>query len=150
MRLHTLHVEVWLPRKRDDVFPFFADAFNLEAITPPWLHFQVLTPPPIAMRAGTRIAYRLRLRGIPLGWQSEITAWDPPCRFVDEQRRGPYRLWRHTHVFEDKHGGTLCTDHVEYAVWGGWPVDRLFVRRDVERIFEFRSEALKRIFPPKT
>ena len=91
MKTFTLTNELWLPQQPQDVFPFFADAFNLERLTPPSLGFQVLTPPPIEMRVGTLIDYRVRLRGIPMRWQSEITEWEPPHRFVDEQRRGPYR-----------------------------------------------------------
>jgi ligand-binding SRPBCC domain-containing protein len=94
------------------------------------------------MKAGTLIDYRLRIRGLPVRWQTEITAWQPPHRFVDEQKRGPYRLWVHEHRFESKAGGTLCTDHVRYAVPGGEWVHRLFVRRDVERIFAFRAVRL--------
>jgi ligand-binding SRPBCC domain-containing protein len=145
-RLFT--AELWLPRPRDEVFRFFGDATNLEAITPPWVNFHILTPAPIVMRPGTLIDYRLRLHGFPLRWQTEITAWEPSVRFVDEQRRGPYRLWRHTHTFEDKDGGTLCRDRVEYAVWGGALIERLFVRRDVARIFAFRQQALTERFPP--
>jgi ligand-binding SRPBCC domain-containing protein len=145
--LFKLETELWLPRPRDQVFPFFADAFNLETITPPWLQFAVLAPRPIQMRAGLRIDYRLRLRGFPLRWQSEITAWEPPGRFVDEQRRGPYRAWIHEHVFEESNGGTLARDTVQYAVFGGWLVNRLLVRRDVEKIFAFRQARLREIFP---
>jgi ligand-binding SRPBCC domain-containing protein len=144
--LFKLETELWLPRRPEQVFPFFADAFNLEAITPPWLHFEVLTPRPIQMRAGLRIDYRLRLRGLPLRWQSEITVWDPPCRFVDEQRRGPYRAWIHEHLFEERNGGTLARDLVQYGVLGGWLVNRLFVRRDVERILRFRQTRLREMF----
>jgi len=146
MTTHTLTTELWLPRPRDEVFPFFADAHNLEAITPPWLRFQVLTPRPIPMRPGARIDYRLRVHGLPLRWQSEITAWEPPFRFMDEQRRGPYRRWVHTHTFAERDGGTLCHDHVEYAVPGGRLVNWLIVRRDVAAIFRFRQEALARRF----
>jgi ligand-binding SRPBCC domain-containing protein len=129
------------------VFAFFADAFNLQRITPPWLHFQVITPGPIEMRVGAIIDYRIRLHGIPIRWRSEITAWDPPFRFVDEQRRGPYRLWRHEHTFEERRGLTLVRDHVDYAVTGGWLVNRLVVRRDLDRIFAFRGAALESVFP---
>jgi len=142
----TLHQELWLPRRRDDLFSFFADAKNLEAITPPWLNFRILTPVPIVMRSGTLIDYALRLWGLPLRWRSEITAWDAPHRFVDEQRRGPYRRWIHEHRFEEHNGGTLCVDHVRYAVFGGRLVEWLFVRRDLERIFAFRRGKLLELF----
>jgi hypothetical protein len=138
--LFTLQAELWLPRRCEEVFPFFADAFNLEFITPPWLKFEVLTPRPIQMRAGLRIDYRLRLRGFPLRWQSEITAWEPPCRFVDEQRCGPYRAWVHEHTFEDRDSGTLTRDLVRYDVIGGRLINALFVRRDLERVFHFQKQ----------
>ncbi len=131
------------------VFAFFSDAHNLAEITPPWLRFEVLTPAPIAMQVGTRIDYRLRLRGIPISWQSEITAWVPPRYFMDEQRRGPYRIWRHTHTFEETAAGTVVGDEVEYAVWGSSVVNTLFVRRDIERIFAYRAEKLDALFHRK-
>jgi len=131
------------------VFAFFSDAHNLAEITPPWLRFEVLTPAPIAMQVGTRIDYRLRIRGIPISWQSEITAWVPPRYFMDEQRRGPYRLWRHTHTFEETAAGTVVGDEVEYAVWGSSVVNTLFVRRDIEKIFAYRAERLDALFHRK-
>lgn len=132
-----------------EVFAFFSDAHNLATITPPWLRFEVLTPAPIAMQVGTRIDYRLKLRGIPLRWQSEITAWNPPQAFTDEQRRGPYRLWRHTHTFEATAAGTVVGDEVEYAVWGSSVVNTLFVRRDIAKIFAYREEKLDELFHRK-
>lgn len=146
MTIHTLTAELWLPRTRDEIFSFFADAFNLEAITPPWLEFGVLTPPPIVMRAGALIDYRLQVHGLPVRWQSEITVWNPPCRFVDEQRRGPYWRWVHTHSFDETGGGTLCRDVVQYAVVGGRFINWLIVRRDVERIFTHRRKIIGRRF----
>jgi ligand-binding SRPBCC domain-containing protein len=146
MKTHTLRSEIWLPRQPGDVFPFFADARNLQRITPPRLRFEVVTPGEITMKTGTLIDYRLRVRGLPIRWQSEITAWEPPFRFADEQRRGPYRLWVHEHRFMEKDGGTLCIDDVRYAVPGGSIVNALFVGRDVRTIFEFRARALKAIF----
>jgi ligand-binding SRPBCC domain-containing protein len=130
----------------DDVFPFFADAHNLEAITPPWLGFRVVTPRPIDMRAGALIEYRLRLRGVPLRWRTRIAVWDPPRRFVDVQIAGPYRLWHHTHDFEpDGSGGTIMRDTVRYALPLG-PLGalahRLLVRRDLDAIFQFRANYL--------
>jgi len=146
----TLTSEQWLPRTREELFAFFADAFQLEDITPPWLHFHVVAEAPIAIRQGTLIDYRLKLHGIPLRWRSEITLWEPPQRFVDEQRKGPYSSWRHEHVLIEKDGGTLCRDRVDYAVPGGWLVNRLFVEPDVRRIFEYRLKRLNEIFsePP--
>ena len=143
---HLFEDELWLPRPPREVFPFFADARNLEFITPPWLKFEVLTPGRIVMRSGARIDYRLKVHGFPLRWRTEITEWEPPVRFVDTQLRGPYRLWHHTHTFEAKDGGTLCRDRVRYRVPGGELVHRLIVRRDVERIFRYRQEKLAEQF----
>ena len=108
MRTHEFRCELWLPRPLGEVFSFFADAGNLELLTPPQLNFNILTPRPLEMRVGLLIDYRLRVRGIPLRWQSEITAWEPPPRFVDEERLGPYRLWQHEHLFEERDGGTVA------------------------------------------
>jgi ligand-binding SRPBCC domain-containing protein len=146
MKTFLLNSELWVPRPIAEVFEFFADARNLEKITPDWINFSILTSCPIEMRAGALIEYRLKVHGIPLGWLTEITAWGPPNRFVDEQRRGPYRLWVHEHRFSSSEGGTLMTDSVRYAVWGGALTDRLFVRGDVKRIFDFRREKIAEIF----
>jgi len=146
VRVFTHASEQWLPRPLDEVFPFFADARNLEELTPAWLSFTVLTPEPIPMAVGTTIDYRLAWRGIPLRWRSEIAAWEPPHRFVDRQLRGPYRLWHHEHRFEERNGGTDVIDVVEYAVWGGAIAVNLGVRRDIQRIFDFRRARLVEIF----
>ena len=142
MRTFRYESQLWLPCARSELFPFFADARNLQLITPPWLRFSVLTEGEISMAEGTRIDYRLGWRGLPLRWQSEITAWEPPLRFVDEQRRGPYRLWVHEHLFSERDGGTLVEDRVTYGVPGGLLAQRLMVGADVERIFAFGREAL--------
>lgn len=146
MKEYSLQTELWLPRPLDQVFPFFAEARNLEALTPSWLNFEVLTPAPILMRAGTLIDYRIRVHGLRVRWRTEITEWQPPHRFVDVQVRGPYTLWHHTHAFEERDGGTLCADCVRYRPRGGALVNWLFVRRDVERIFEFRQQRMKELF----
>jgi ligand-binding SRPBCC domain-containing protein len=146
MKEFTLQTELWLPRPRDEVFSFFAEAPNLEAITPPWLKFEVLTPAPIEMRPGTLIDYRIHVHGIPIRWRTEIAEWQPPRRFVDLQLHGPYTLWHHTHTFEERDGGTLCLDHVRYRPRGGALVHWLFVRRDVQRIFQYRQQRLKAMF----
>lgn len=137
----------YLPYPRDQVFEFFSDASNLQSLTPSWLHFSVVTPPPIRIAAGTLIDYRLRVHGVPLRWQSRISVWERPFRFVDEQTRGPYRRWLHEHVFELADGGTLCRDNVEYEVYGGSLVNSLFVRPDLFKIFAFRQSKLCELFP---
>lgn len=129
-----------------EVFEFFSNALNLEKITPSWLQFGVVTPTPIDIHKGTEIDYRLRIRGIPVRWQSRITAWDPPLRFIDEQVRGPYRVWIHEHRFSEKAGGTLCEDSVRYSPLGGALINKLFVERDVRQIFAYRSAWLKEFF----
>lgn len=136
-----------VPRGREEAFAFFSDAHNLERITPGFLKFRVLTPAPIELREGVLIDYALRVRGVPLRWRSEITVWDPPHRFVDRQVRGPYRRWVHEHRFVSLDGGdTLVEDRVEYAVPGGRLVHTLFVKRDVQAIFAYRTAVLREIF----
>lgn len=137
-----LETTQFLPRRREEVFAFYADAFQLEAITPSWLSFSVLTPAPIRMKPGALIDYRLKLHGIPIRWRTRISAWEPPYRFVDEQLRGPYRRWHHEHFFEEVDGGTRCRDVVDYEVPGGRLIHHLLVRRDLERIFTYRHERL--------
>jgi ligand-binding SRPBCC domain-containing protein len=143
--VHVLERDQVIPRERDEVFAFFADALNLEAITPPWLGFRVITPAPIGMAAGALIEYRLRLHGLRVNWLTSIEIWEPGRRFVDTQVRGPYRLWRHTHVFEDHPDGTLVRDRVSYAIPLGALGELarlLFVRRDLDRIFDYRQVAV--------
>jgi ligand-binding SRPBCC domain-containing protein len=141
-KVYTLDCSIWLPGPPAEAFSFFSDAHNLESITPGWLHFEVITPRPIAMKTGALIDYRLRLHGIPLKWRTEITAWEPPVRFVDEQLRGPYYLWRHTHTFEAVDGGTLVRDHVDYSPRGGALIHRWFVRPDLLKIFAVRQKTI--------
>jgi len=146
---HTLLREQHLDGTPDDVFAFFADAGNLEAITPPWLGFEIVTPRPIEMQVGTLIEYRLRLHGLPIHWLTRIEVWEPGLRFVDQQLRGPYALWHHTHEFTaaPDGAGTVMRDTVRYALPCG-PLGelahRLVVRRDLDRIFAFRAEEVAR------
>ena len=146
MRVREYKTELWVPRPRDEVFAFFSDAANLNAITPAWLHFRMVTKSPIDMRAGTLIDYRMRIRGIPVSWRTKITEWDPPFRFADEQLRGPYTLWRHEHDFESQDDGTLVRDKVNYAVPFDFIAHGLLVKRDVQRIFAYREERLRELF----
>jgi ligand-binding SRPBCC domain-containing protein len=143
---YRLQAHQLLPVPREKVFAFFSDAFQLQTLTPSWLHFMVLTPAPIEMKPATLIDYRLRVHGIPLRWQSCISAWEPPVRFVDEQVRGPYRRWHHEHLFEESDTGTRCFDTVDYDVYGGSLVNAMFVRRDLQRIFEYRQRKLTELF----
>jgi ligand-binding SRPBCC domain-containing protein len=138
--------EQWLPARREDLFRFFSDATNLQAITPPWLHFRIMTAEPITIREGTTIDYRLRLHGVPLRWRSAITKWNPPTQFVDEQLRGPYRRWVHTHSFVEERDGTTVHDSVEFDIPFA-PLVAPFVKRDIRKIFAFRREILAERFP---
>ncbi|MCC7343829.1 MAG: SRPBCC family protein [Deltaproteobacteria bacterium] len=148
MKTFLLKSSLWLPTPRAELFPFFADPGNLQRLTPPWLHFKILKSSTPEIRQGTVIDYRLRVHGLPLRWRSEISAWEPPFRFVDEQRRGPYRRWIHQHLFTERDGGTQVDDLVEYAVLGGALVNRLLVRRDLDSIFAYRCRMLQEIFAP--
>jgi ligand-binding SRPBCC domain-containing protein len=150
VRLHEIRREQRLPQSPEAVFAFFADAKNLERITPRWLRFHLLIEESPEMGQGTLIRYRLRLHGVPLRWLARIEEWNPGRGFVDVQLRGPYRYWRHVHRFEpdEDSGGTVVTDAVRYAMRAGALgelVHRVFVRRDLRRIFDFRRDEVARI-----
>ena len=146
---HVLAREQRLPGSPAEVFSFFADAGNLEAITPPWLSFAIVTPRPIEMRVGALIEYRLALHGLPVSWLTRIEEWEPGVRFVDMQLAGPYKLWHHTHEFRsDGAGGTVMRDTIRYALpLGplGKAARRLLVGRDLEGIFDFRRERVAQL-----
>jgi ligand-binding SRPBCC domain-containing protein len=148
---YLIEREQWLAGPLEEVFAFHGDATNLEAITPRWLRFSVITPTPIAMDVGTLIEYRLRWHGIPLRWTTRIEAWEPPHRFVDTQLKGPYRLWHHTHTFESERGGTLIRDVVRYRLPLGWlgpALHRLGVRCDLEAVFDERARRIRELLEP--
>ena len=152
MHVYTILREQVLPLPPGEAFEFFADALNLETITPPWLHFRVVSAEPIDMRPGALIEYRLRLHGLPVRWLTRIQAWEPGRRFEDVQVRGPYRLWRHSHSFEPHGDGTMMRDVVRYSLPLG-PLGRLahaaVVQRDLDRIFDFRHAAVAARFAPR-
>lgn len=149
--MQTFRCSVALTAPLDAVFGFFANARNLEVLTPPWLRFRVLTEGEIPMSRGTQIDYRLRLRGLPLRWRSEITAWEPLHRFVDEQVAGPYRSWVHEHRFEARERPgrdpvVVAHDEVHDQAPGGRFVNRFLVAPDLERIFAYRTKRLRERF----
>ncbi|MEE4311404.1 MAG: SRPBCC family protein [candidate division KSB1 bacterium] len=149
MKKYILETETILDMPLDEVFPFFADAHNLNRVTPPWLNFEIISDRDIEMQVGTQVQYRLKLHSIPVRWQSEITEWDPPYKFTDTQIQGPYRLWIHEHIFASEADKTIMRDRVTYAVPGrifAQLIHSVFVKRDLDRIFSYREEVFKRIF----
>jgi len=151
MSTHLLRREQFIPRPIDEVFPFFADAANLQTITPSWLNFRILTPRPIEMRAGIHLDYRLAWHGLPISWKTEILAWNPPHSFTDLQLRGPYTLWHHVHTFFPEDDGVRMIDAVTYQLPLG-PLGEiahaLLVRRDLERVFDYRYRVIETVFAP--
>ncbi len=146
MRIHLLERSQRVEVPVEQAFAFYGDALNLEPLTPPWLHFELRTPGEIAFRSGTLLDYRIRLHGVPVRWRTRIETWEPPARFVDTQAKGPYSLWEHTHLFEkDGDAATVIHDRIRYAIPLG-PLgaiaQRLFVRRDLERILDYRRDAV--------
>lgn len=143
--MRVLERTQWFPRPIEEVFAFFADATNLESMTPEFLKFRVLTPAPIEMRDGALIDYRLAFAGVPFAWQTRIEEWRPTSHFVDTQLRGPYKRWHHRHTFSQLNGGTQMVDRVEYELPLG-PLGHvaygLFVRRSLETIFNHRAAVM--------
>lgn len=149
MKIHRLEREQWIPAPLERVAAFFADAGNLDALTPAWLRFRILTPLPIEMRADARIEYQLRLGGVPVRWRTRIATWDPPHGFVDVQEQGPYALWEHTHRFLAIGDGVLMRDVVRYALPLG-PLGALAhvggVKAMLAAIFDHRFERVRERF----
>jgi ligand-binding SRPBCC domain-containing protein len=152
MRTYILEREQIIERPRAETFAFFADALNLERITPPFLRFRIITPLPIEMGAGTEIEYRLRLFGVRFRWLTVIDQWRPEEKFVDIQLSGPYSLWHHTHIFEKLgRARTLMRDRVLYQIpygLAGTLAHRAFVRKTLDLIFDYRTAMISRLLAP--
>ncbi len=149
MKLHTIERKQFIKRPLKEVFAFFAAPENLARITPKKLDFQVMTPSPIEMKAGTIFDYQIRLAGVPVRWTTIIDSYDPPRGFVDVQLKGPYSFWHHTHTFEEKDGGTQVGDRVVYQMpFGllGNLLNSIWVSRDLEHIFDYRMKVIGDIF----
>lgn len=152
MAEHILERRQIIERPRTEVFAFFADAENLERITPPELNFEIISAEPIEIKKGALIDYRLKLRGVPIRWKTEITQWNPPHDFVDTALKSPYKQWIHLHTFEEnKRGETVMEDKVRYRL----PLEPFgdlahwYVKRELEYIFNYRYKVIEEIFPPK-
>lgn len=149
MAEHILKRSITIDLPRAEVFDFFAEAGNLERITPPELNFQIITPQPLELKKGALIDYKLSLHGIPMSWRTEITEWNPPHSFVDTQLSGPYSQWIHRHTFTElEPNKTLIEDEVKYRL----PLEPLgdlahfIVRGQLENIFNYRETAVAEIF----
>lgn len=149
MKEYVLEREQWIDADLDRVFEFFADAENLGVITPPWLDFHIETPLPVEMRTGLILEYKIRLASVPQRWVTRIENWDPPRGFVDNQEKGPYRLWHHTHEFRPLGGGVLMTDRVRYVLPFGWLgriVHAVAIRAALAAIFDYRLHKIRELF----
>jgi ligand-binding SRPBCC domain-containing protein len=149
MHTYLLEREQWLPKAVDEVYSFFSRPENLQVITPPWIDFRMVEAPE-ALMVGSLIRYRLCWRGLPIQWTTEISEWNPPHGFVDRGIAGPYALWNHEHWFAARDRGTTMRDRLTYALpfgWAGRLAYWVVVKRDLETMFDFRAEAMRRLFP---
>jgi ligand-binding SRPBCC domain-containing protein len=152
LQIYELRRQVFIPATINEVFSFFSRAENLNVITPHWLDFKILTPLPISMGKNVSIDYFIKLLGLRMTWKTEIVVWQPPESFVDRQVKGPYRVWEHTHLFEENKGGTRMTDVVRYAVPGfvlSPIIQYIFVRPRLEKIFAFREQKILELIPSR-
>lgn len=149
MKTWTIHKESKINATLSQVFEFFSKAENLEKLTPEFLNFKILTPPPIKMKKGLEIDYEIRLYGFPIRWKTLIEEWNPPHLFIDTQLSGPYSLWHHTHKFTEENGYTIVQDDVVYRPKGfifAGIINHLFVKKDIEKIFNYREKTINSIF----
>lgn len=149
MKKYILKKEQFINKPLKEVFSFFEKPENLSEITPKNLSFKILNSTPIKMEKNALINYRIKILGIPLYWTTKITDYNPPLSFTDEQLKGPYSLWKHTHIFVECNGGTLMTDEVLYSIpYGIWGeiAQKIYVKRELDNIFSFREKIIKKIF----
>ena len=149
MKTFEINTKQYINKSLDVVFEFFSKPENLEMITPKSLSFNILTPIPIRMEKGSLIDYTIRLFGIPIHWRTLISDYEPPFRFVDQQIKGPYTFWHHTHTFQQVDGGVEIIDKVKYSLTMGWLgtlVHSIWVRKDLEKIFEHRKTVIQNYF----
>ena len=149
MKIYSLKREQFIDKPAEQVFEFFNRPENLSRITPPWLGFKIMTPPPLVMKEGALVDYSIRLLIFRIHWRTIISLYDPPHRFVDEQLKGPYSFWHHTHTFAPKEGGTLIIDEVRYVLplgFIGRIINWLFIRWQLKKIFDYRAEIIENFF----
>ncbi|MBX9783672.1 MAG: SRPBCC family protein [Chitinophagaceae bacterium] len=150
-KVYTLQSVEKIPVSIDTAWDFFSNPANLQAITPKEMGFEIISKfHGGRMYAGQIIEYKVRpLPGIPIYWMTEITHVEEKKYFVDEQRFGPYSLWHHQHQFKAIDGGMEMTDIVHYKIpfWVlGDVANSLFVKKQLEGIFNYRVEAVERLF----
>jgi len=146
-----LECEMTAPVRIEQAFALFEDPYNLTKVTPGWLKFRIETRHRISMSRGAEIDYTIRWLGLPVNWSTLITDYDPPRLFVDQQIRGPYKVWRHRHEFRETAAGTIISDRVDYRLPLGFLGDlahALVVRRQLIGIFRFRQRAIADLLLP--
>lgn len=144
----NIHREQIVSKNIKEVFEFFEKPENLSVITPNWIKFRIMTKSPLEMKTGAEFDYRIYLMGVPLKWKTVIAKYEPPYKFVDIQKKGPYKLWVHTHTFEAIENGTKITDNIDYELYGG-PVgnliNSLYVKHNLKAIFNFRKNKINHL-----
>ena len=149
MKIYELNKTQFINQPIDVVFNFFSKPENLALITPSKLAFKILTPTPITINKGTLIDYTIRLMGFPVHWRTLITKYNPPYEFVDEQIKGPYLFWHHTHTFKAVNGGSEIKDKVRYSIPMGYLgqfIHKIWIKKDLEKIFEYRKAVIDKLF----
>ncbi|GAB4175444.1 MAG: SRPBCC family protein [Calditrichia bacterium] len=146
---HIYQNEIFLPATLEQAFAFFQNVQNLAKITPPWVHFEIITPPPLDIYEGREYEYKLKVNGIPMHWKTLISVWEPPHRFVDVQLKGPYKTWVHEHSFFERENGVLMIDTVRYQLplgFIGELIHIMQVKKFIKQIFEYRNQIISAVF----
>lgn len=148
--MHQIKRTLVLPVSLPAFWDFFLSPDSLALISPPHVRLEIVGEAPEKIQEGQIIEYRMKpMLGIPLRWVAEITTLKEHVFFVDEQRKGPFRSWRHEHHFREVDRGVEMTDLLSYSLpfgFLGQLAHFLFVKQKLERIFDHRRNALERIF----
>jgi len=140
-----------IPIELKKAWDFFSQPDNLKLITPDYLNFKILSKSDAGeMYPGMIITYTLSpLFHISINWATEISQVKEYKYFIDNQIKGPYKIWHHEHHFKETEQGVEMRDILYYEIPYGFVgrlLHKLIIEKKVNEIFNYREQKIKELF----